>query len=393
MRNYLEGKWNSIPKLALIIGLIFGVVATNVWLHLWSILSIPPLATWNWQIVAQPIATFGTGIAAIIAATATLHNGYKKREQDKESALRDRLTTIVELLAETENLSKREAGAYAFDALADDWAAFYKGNLDAAQKEQQTCLKILNGQLRDPILDASNISVETIHFKERIQEIIFSRFREDNLNKQGKWSNLRLDVSHCHLYNLLADGIFNQQVSFFKTHFHKKADFSGAHFYDVTWFDEAHFHDDAGFDEAHFHDEVTFEKSIFHNAWFRKARFYNSGKFRGAHFRNDANFKETFFYEDAVFIGARFYRNAVFSSAFFKKDAQFRKVMFKQGASFKATRFGGDPELRSLQLNTKIWFEDAEFALSKYSDAINSLRDSGFDLEEAKFDVSFSGIK
>ena len=111
--------------------------------------------SWQWSVAGQPLATFGAGIAAIIAAWIALHNGKKTREQDKEiheaksraeqeSILRERFTSIVEMLStNSEDYTKRESGAYALAALADDWATFYKYDQKSALREQQVCLNIL----------------------------------------------------------------------------------------------------------------------------------------------------------------------------------------------------------------------------------------------------------
>ena len=100
--------------------------------------------SWDWSVAAQPLATLGAGTAAIIAAAIALHNGEKTRVQDKERTLRERFTSIVKLLA-TDDLTKRESGAYALAALAGDWAAFYKDDPESALREQQVCLNILTG--------------------------------------------------------------------------------------------------------------------------------------------------------------------------------------------------------------------------------------------------------
>ena len=49
-----------------------------------AIAHVHTLQEWRWDIIAQPLATLGAGIAAIIAAAIALHNGEKTREQDKE---------------------------------------------------------------------------------------------------------------------------------------------------------------------------------------------------------------------------------------------------------------------------------------------------------------------
>ena len=95
----------------------------------------------GWQLT-QPIATIIASIIGLTAAWIALHNGQKTREQDKEiheaksraeqeRALRERFTSIIELLA-TDDLTKRESGAYALAALAGDWAAFYKDDPESA---------------------------------------------------------------------------------------------------------------------------------------------------------------------------------------------------------------------------------------------------------------------
>ena len=151
-----------------------------------AIAHIRTLQEWRWDIIAQPLATLGAGIAAIIAAWIALHNGKKTREQDKEiheaksraeqeSILRERFTSIVEMLStNSEDYTKRESGAYALAALADDWATFYKYDQKSALREQQVCLNILTSQLHDPLTEDSPPQLLT--FKKRVQDIIFSRF-------------------------------------------------------------------------------------------------------------------------------------------------------------------------------------------------------------------------
>ena len=221
------------------------------------------------------MATLGAGIAAIIAAAIALHNGEKTREQDKkiheensraeqERALRERFTSIVELLA-TEDLTKRESGAYALAALADDWAAFYKDDQKSALREQQVCLNILTGLLREPI--PSNRDEQKLLFKEKIQEIIFSRFKNLENNKEknresGIWSDLEPDLRKCHFYNLNITGVyFNQKISFAnstfagdtsfnESTFRNCADFSGAKFLDIILFTRLNFTELTLFDRA-----------------------------------------------------------------------------------------------------------------------------------------------
>lgn len=150
--------------------------------------------SWQWSVAGQPLATFGAGIAAIIAAWIALHNGKKTREQDKEiheaksraeqeSILRERFTSIVEMLStNSEDYTKRESGAYVLAALADDWATFYKYDQKSALREQQVCLNILTSQLHDPLTEDSPPQLLT--FKKRVQDIIFSRFINQKIMDQ-----------------------------------------------------------------------------------------------------------------------------------------------------------------------------------------------------------------
>ncbi|WP_390886545.1 pentapeptide repeat-containing protein, partial [Corynebacterium durum] len=283
--------------------------------------------SWDWSVAAQPLATLGAGTAAIIAAAIALHNGEKTREQDKERTLRERFTSIVELLA-TDDLTKRESGAYALAALAGDWAAFYKDDPESALREQQVCLNILTGQLRDPILKDSPSELYT--FKERIQDIIFTRFEERNGKSPGQWSDLNLNLENCHFYNISSKGIFKNRASFTNSHFHGRTSFTGAHFYDNTLFKSAHFCKHADFNRAHFNIRtpldpndhyrtyVDFSGTNFHDSVsFIKTIFHSGATFDGAHFNSNTPPRTaTVFITDATFDLAHFYGIASFFQAY-----------------------------------------------------------------------------
>ena len=280
--------------------------------------------SWQWSVAGQPLATFGAGIAAIIAAWIALHNGKKAREQDKEiheaksraeqeSILRERFTSIVEMLStNSEDYTKRESGAYALAALADDWATFYKYDQKSALREQQVCLNILTSQLHDPLTEDSPPQLLT--FKKRVQDIIFSRFINQENNGPGAWSDLSLDLSKSFLYNPRINGFFNQEISFIETeligmeisfsnaHFYKKVDFSRASFRrnvieskarknmpSSINFDKVNFGDEAIFTDIDLEEiaAFSFKKAVFKKklklhhldllnwAYFNKAEFHN----------------------------------------------------------------------------------------------------------------------
>lgn len=217
-----------------------------------AIAHIQALKEWPWDIIAQPLATLGAGIAAIIAAWVAFHNGQKTRKQDKEiyeensraeqeHTLRERFTSIVEMLStNSEDYTKRESGAYALAALADDWTTFYKDDQKSASREQQVCLNILTSQLHDPLTEDSPPQLLT--FKKRVQDIIFSRFINQENNGPGAWSDLSLDLSKSFLYNPRINGFFNQEISFIETEFiGMKISFSNANFYKNIDFSRASF--------------------------------------------------------------------------------------------------------------------------------------------------------
>ena len=370
-----------------------------------AIAHIRTLREWPWDIIAQPLATLGAGIAAIIAAAITLHNGEKTREQDKEihetssraeqeRTLRERFTSIVELLA-TEDLTKRESGVYAMAALADDWAAFYKDDQKSALREQQVCLNILISQLRDPILHNSPPQIHT--FKEKIQDIIFSRFEGNNNEEPGQWSTLNLVAEHCYFYNLSSKGIFKQRASFLNAHFHGKTSFNSAHFYNNATFSDTRFHDGATFSNARFHDGATFHGALFcesvsfqrahfnidtpfdpndnyencadfseiefyNNASFLCAKFYNNTSFNGTHFNNNTPPRTDMeYHRNADFSFSHFYGIASFHGSHFHKCAHFLRAHFDETAWFKASRFESFASFQKSNFNSQIFFEDTHF--------------------------------
>lgn len=325
----------------------------------------------------QPIATIIASIIGLTAAWIALHNGQKTREQDKEiyeeksraeqeRALRERFTSIVELLA-TDDLTKRESGAYALAALAGDWAAFYKDDPESALREQQVCLNILASQLRDPI--STEQGKQELFFKEIIQEIIFSHFEnsdnhENEEREPGIWSDLELDLRECHFYDLHTKGAyFNQKVYFSGSIFSGDTCFSNSIFKREAYFEDVKFVKISYITEATFEDNTHFDSSIFKSiAIFDKVKFKKKASFLDVDFLDEAVFRlpelskseeaRTEFYSEARFEGTRFFGSAVLSKVKFHHTALFSDVQFRinyekalatfQGVKFDGAEFCGD---------------------------------------------------
>lgn len=383
---------------------------------------IRTLREWPWEILAQPLATLGAGTAAIIAAAIALHNGEKTRVQDKERTLRERFTSIVELLA-TDDLTKRESGAYALAALAGDWAAFHKDDPESALREQQVCLNILTGQLRDPISKDSPSELYT--FKERMQDIIFTRFEEEDGKSPGQWSDLNLNLENCHFYNISSKGIFKNRASFANSYFHGRTSFTGAHFYNNTLFKSAHFCKHADFNRAHFnirtpldpndhyrtyvdfsgtnfHDSVSFIKTIFHSgATFDGAHFNSNtpprtatvfitdATFDLAHFYGIASFFQAYFHMDAQFHNVDFHESAWFEKVYFEKFAHFKDSNFSKKTSFKHAHFNGGTNFDNVYFVYTADFSSTKFKFPESSESNKIIRLLNTNLDNVKFGAEF----
>lgn len=335
----------------------------------------------GWQLT-QPIATIIASIIGLTAAWIAFDNGQKTREQDKEiyetksrseqeRALRERFTSIIELLA-TDDLTKRESGAYALVALADDWANFYNNDQESALREQQVCLNILASQLRDPI--STEQGKQELFFKEIIQEIIFSRFKtSDNQENEGRkpgiWSDLKLDLRECHFYNLHTKGAhFNQKVYFsgsifsgdtyfINSIFKREASFEDVEFFEMLCIAGSTFEDDVHFDSSTFKSFAIFDKLKFKKrAYFLDVDFLNAALFGVAELSKLEEAKpeeaRTEFCGEAHFDGTRFFGSAVLSKVKFHHTARFSDVQFRinyekkittwQGVKFHGAEFCGD---------------------------------------------------
>lgn len=378
--------------------------------------------SWDWSVAAQPLATLGAGTAAIIAAAIALHNGEKTREQDKERTLRERFTSIVELLA-TDDLTKRESGAYALAALAGDWAAFYKDDPESALREQQVCLNILTGQLRDPILKDSPSELYT--FKERIQDIIFTRFEEGNEKSSGQWSDLDLTLENCHFYNISSEGIFKNRVSFANSHFHGETNFSSSHFCDDTLFRGVNFYGCATFSKAHFntetpydpedpygkradfsgvnfHERASFQEVKFHNrAVFKEAHFnsntarhvdigsYTHGRFSLAQFNGTTSFSKAQFNGTTLFSKAHFHICADFNRANFNESAWFGDAHFDAKTSFNNTQFKDETSFEGARFATTADFSNVKFKLPESHESNKIIKSLNTNLDNAEFGAEF----
>jgi len=374
--------------------------------------------SWQWSVAGQPLATFGAGIAAMIAAGIALYNGQKTRKQDKERELRERFTSIVEMLsANNENFRKRESGAYAIAALADDWAAFHKDNSKSALQEQQVCLNILITQLRDPITEKETPSPQLVTFKRRVQDIIFSRFTSLNPNPQISlfntdkipWSNLYLDLEDCHFYNLEINGVFKNHVSFSNAHFHNETrlstssfldsiDFKSAHFLGPTDFSNIFFEGPPDFEHTHFHDDAIFNlisfpaATSFCNTTFNKKAlfthiisnrltklmsppkplFFTSAKFKGS-----TSFEHSVFKYPVFFSEAKFYSETKFLDMNFNEEVDFSNSEFHKNISFTA-----------VEDRKKMIFYKVKFALPESNKEMERIKND-FNLFEPEFDVHF----
>lgn len=404
-------------KLVLIVfGCVIGFISTRHLFRRWDF-------SWDWSIAAQPLATLGAGVAAIVAAGIALHNGEKTRKQDKERTLRERFTSIVELLA-TDDLTKRESGAYALAALAGDWAAFYEDDPESALKEQQVCLNILTGQLRDPILE--NSPSELCKFKERIQNIIFARFEEISDGNPGQWSDLNLNLENCHFYNISSKGIFKNRTSFANSRFHGKTSFAGAHFYNNTLFKGAHFYEPADFNRAHFniktpfnpndhyrtyvdfsetnfHDSASFTKTIFHSGAIFDGTHFNSSTpprtaitfvtdamFDLAHFYGIASFSYAHFHMYAQFQNVNFHESTWFENVHFENFAHFKDSNFGEQTSFKHAHFKGDTNFEKVYFADTADFSNAKFKFPKFDESNKIIKSLNANLENVEFGVKFS---
>lgn len=335
----------------------------------------------GWQLT-QPIATIIASIIGLTAAWIAFDNGQKTREQDKEiyeaksraeqeRALRERFTSIVELLA-TDDLTKRESGAYALAELADDWAAFYKDDQKSALREQQVCLNILTSQLRDPLTEDSPSQLPK--FKRRVQDIIFLRFTNQENNGPGAWSDLELDLSKSSLYNPHINGLFNQRVSFSET------EFSGT---EIS-FTNAQFRKDVDFSYAFFRGYNIIGPKVMHPT-------PKSVNFNEVHFGDKVIFTEVDFGSIMIinFTKTIFTKELILSQLNTHPNMLFDEVEFRKGI-----RYASEPELELgiciRYTEGEFTFRRARFNLSKDDPQIKYLKDLQNSFEDVEFSVDFS---
>lgn len=339
-----------------------------------------------------PLATLLAGCGAIAAATIAFLSGEKSRKQEREKweeskqreterSLRDRYFSITELLSGDSSYMQREAAVNSLVALSDDWASFYGGsNVQAAHREQQTCLNVIVGQLRDPFPPddepaKDDKKAQLIVFKQRVQNVIIQRFKSaENIDgTSGSWCHLVLDLSYCHLYEpdfstclFIEQGFFRsvvcsgERTDFSRAIFRGKADFGGAIFKGLAVFEGVTFARDIYFERVIFENHAIFKDANFKGrANFRGATFENYADFtskdptRAMNFEGDVDFGKVIFKTDAIFEGAAFECGVSFVEAKFEGEAQFLNATFKGKADFwnanfnKSALFDGSPQFAS----------------------------------------------
>ncbi|WP_211439575.1 pentapeptide repeat-containing protein [Corynebacterium glutamicum] len=362
-------------------GLALGPLGFPDWVKGWT------LSDLDMSVAAGPLATILSASGVIVAAGIAFRNGEKNRNQEKkhqeeaakretERSLRDRFFKITETLSEGSEYVKREAGVYALIALADDWAAFHRDDPDAAQREQQTCLNVITGQLRDPLsADSSQAHSDSetaesaqqkkeqpqddlglLIFKHRVQEILWERFRPSDGAETGPWSHLDLELSNCHLHDSYSGLVqFHGSTSFYGVQFHGSTSFYGVQFHGSTSFYGAQFHGSTSFSEAQFHDSTSFSEVQFHNhASFDRAEFHATADFIGGTF-----FSGVQFHGSTSFYGAQFHGSTFFSGAQFHNHASFDRAEFHATADFHKTRLHGDTSFGMAEFRGSAFFDGA----------------------------------
>ena len=392
--------------LGVLAGLALGPLGFLDWMGEWSFSDL------EMSVAATPLATILSASGVIVAAGIAFYNGEKNRHEEKERhkqekehqeeaakreterSLRDRFFKITETLSEGTEYVKREAGVYALIALADDWAAFHGDDPDAAQREQQTCLNVITGQLRDPLNTDSpqaHSDSETAEsaqqkkeqpqddlglliFKHRVQEILWERFRPSDGAETGSWSHLDLELSNCHLHNshsglaefhgrVSFDGAqFHGRVSFDGAQFHGRVSFDGAQFHSHAFFIEAQFHSRSSFNDAQFHGRTSFSGAQLHGSiYFNGAQFHSRSSFNETQFRGNIHFLDTEFHSSSSFNETQFRGRVSFDGAEFYVRASFNGAQFYGIASFSWVEFRGSALFNQVHLHSRIDFNQVHF--------------------------------
>ena len=351
------------------VGWAVGVLAVVVglwWLIRWGQYrgSFEWVPDWLFPVsgLSAPVSTLLASGGVIIAAFIAFWNGEKNRREERDKwveskqqetvrSLRDRYFKITELLSGDSNYAQREAAVYSLVALSDDWASFYGDDTEAAVREQQTCLNVIVGQLRDPLPEKddhdkddhekSRKRSELIVFKQRVQGVITQRYRppkqcyESPVTdtgvsipfQQGEWSHLDLDLSFCHLYKLdFSECVFDAKTLFNFAGFTGDTHFLGATFIGDTDFRDATFTGGTYFLGATFTGRTFFEGATFTGGtYFQDATFTGDTYFSGATFIGDTDFRDATFTGATYFSGATFTGDTDFSAARFIDNATFRE--------------------------------------------------------------------
>lgn len=357
--------------------------------------------------LTAPVATLLASSGVIIAASIAFWNGEKTRREERDKwaesrqqeierreeektkweeskqretvrSLRDRYFNITELLSGNSNYAQREAAVYSLVALSDDWASLYGNGTEAAVREQQTCLNVIVGQLRDPFPDRddkddhekSRKRSELIVFKQRVQGVITQRYRPSSSSGQGEWSHIDLDLSFCHLYKpnfsgcaFAANVLFTSadvtgDAYFGRAIFTGYTSFTGITFTGNTNFWHATFGRTTDFSGADFTGSTNFRGADFTGSTdFSGATFTGSTDFRGAKFTrnpdfigdNFIDFTKATFDGDTHFIGATFTGHISFIRVTFTGNAHFRGAKFTGNTNFLGATFTGNPHFRETE--------------------------------------------
>lgn len=161
-------------------------------------------------------------------------------------------------------------------------------------------------------------------------------------------------------------------ISFWKSEFHKAASFDGAEFLNGTDFRHAIFWETASF--VNFVNQLPsyYIGAIFYNdAYFGYSKFNNDVSFEDAEFRKSAIFHDAVFEKDAQFQSSKFLEPSDFANCIFKGDVKFINVQFEKPVDFGNATFMGDTSFHMTQFNSPADFSNANFSEeSNFQDAM-----------------------
>lgn len=377
-------RWLPTLKTAaiLVIGCVIGFVLAGYVMRGWD------LSGWKWEVAAQPLATFGGAMVALIAAGIALHNGNETRAQEKEiyeerkrteqeRTLRERFTSIIEMLSLSEDYTKREAAAYALIKLSDDLSSFYSEDYKHQIEEQQTCLNILTGQLIDSPREP--ISQEVITFKRRIQKMIIERFCGNDQNQEGPWSNLLLNLANCTLYDFAITGKYNQPIILSSAILHGKTQIFPVSISGKIDFTYTIFKGEVFIGTIHHAKTYKIEGNMDFNACnFKELIIFGDVPLKGEITFSRSQFEKQFIIHGVNNINSMNFLNSSFEDVFTicslpqeqEHKYDYKSVSEKRSASklhnhsqisFVESTFSSDTLLHNTQIDTEILFEKSIF--------------------------------